>query len=403
MKLLWAYDHHFLDDRPNQHVYSRSHFPHTLWDRYLQHTDQLVVAGRQQPQQSGESEANLVRSDRPEIEFLFLPSLTNPANRFSGLKIARAKLEAAIRECDGVIARVPSENGYLAADIAQKLNKPWLAEVVGCAWDCHWNYGSILGKCVAPFSLRKMKATVARSPFALYVTERFLQERYPTFGITAGVSNVVLPDLDSQILDKRIQRIAANKPPFTIGLIGYIGSKIKGVHVALRALKERRADLPEFHFEIVGGGDASPWVALAAEYGLADRVTFKGLVKSGQPIFDWLEAVDLYIQPSFQEGLPRATVEALSRACPALGSTAGGMDELLPQDCLHQPGDHRILGQQFVKFINDHAWQTNAAKTNFENAKRYQKEILDQKRADLFGKFAAATRKSAQTTIEQQR
>ena len=36
-------------------------------------------------------------------------------------------------------------------------------------------------------------------------------------------------------------------------------------------------------------------------------------------IFQLLDDIDLYIQPSLQEGLPRSVVEAMSRACPIIG------------------------------------------------------------------------------------
>ena len=38
---------------------------------------------------------------------------------------------------------------------------------------------------------------------------------------------------------------------------------------------------------------------------------------------------DIYIQPSLQEGLPRAVVEAMSTALPCIGFNTGGIPELL--------------------------------------------------------------------------
>ena len=51
-------------------------------------------------------------------------------------------------------------------------------------------------------------------------------------------------------------------------------------------------------------------------------------------MFEWLDDMDLYIQPSLQEGLPRAVVEAMSRGLPALGAHTGGIPELLGEDCI---------------------------------------------------------------------
>ena len=49
-------------------------------------------------------------------------------------------------------------------------------------------------------------------------------------------------------------------------------------------------------------------------------------------VFKWLETIDLYVQPSRQEGLPRALIEAMSRGVPAFGARTGGIPELLDED-----------------------------------------------------------------------
>jgi glycosyltransferase involved in cell wall biosynthesis len=109
-------------------------------------------------------------------------------------------------------------------------------------------------------------------------------------------------------------------------------------------------------------------------------------------VLEWLDDVDLYLQPSFQEGLPRALVEALSRACPALGSTAGGIPELLPPECLHEPGDARRLAELVAAAVGDADWLAQQAAASFETAKRYRRPALERVRADFWEAFAAHAR-----------
>jgi glycosyltransferase involved in cell wall biosynthesis len=97
--------------------------------------------------------------------------------------------------------------------------------------------------------------------------------------------------------------------------------------------------------------------------------------------------LDLYIQPSYQEGLPRGTLEAMSRGCPALSSTAGGLPELLEPDSLHKPGDAERLGALLVHAASDRAWQLAQAERNFEVARRYSKPELDRVRSEFWGEF----------------
>jgi len=65
--------------------------------------------------------------------------------------------------------------------------------------------------------------------------------------------------------------------------------------------------------------------------------------QGGSEVAKWLDQLDVYLQPSYQEGLPRATIEALNRGLLVIGSTAGGIPELLPAERMHTPGDAESL------------------------------------------------------------
>jgi glycosyltransferase involved in cell wall biosynthesis len=138
----------------------------------------------------------------------------------------------------------------------------------------------------------------------------------------------------------------------------------------------------------LGPGDPRLWQAKASRLGLASRIEFCGVVPSGVEVLSWLDTVDIYLQPSFQEGLPRALIEAMSRGCPAIGSTAGGIPELLSADCLHRPGDADGLGRLIVAGITDRAWQRAQATRNFAVAQDYAKDRLDAQRGAFWAAFA---------------
>ena len=84
-----------------------------------------------------------------------------------------------LSDIDLVIARVPSIISYRVAKLAMKLKKPVFSVVMGCAWDAYWNH-SFKGKLIAPYMYFSLKKLVRKSNFVLYVTKRFLQNRYPT-------------------------------------------------------------------------------------------------------------------------------------------------------------------------------------------------------------------------------
>ena len=282
---------------------------------------------------------------------------------------------------------MPSEIGQLAVRIAKKLGKPYAIEVVTCTWDALWHRGGIQGKLYAPVSRFTMRAAVRDAPFVLYVTREFLQRRYPTRGRAVACSDVELAPLDPTVLERRLETVTAGRAPLVIGTIAVLTVRFKGIQTALEALGAVRDRVPPLQLQVVGAGDPRPWQELAARHGVADRVSFAGVLPTDE-IGAWLDRVDLYIQPSFQEGLPRGLIEAMSRGCPALGSTAGGIPELLDASCLHPPGDARRLGELIVAAASDTSWREAQARRNFEAARAYTAPVLDEVRSRFWAEFA---------------
>lgn len=88
------------------------------------------------------------------------------------------------------------------------------------------------------------------------------------------------------------------------------------------------------------------------------------------------------------EGVPRATIEAMTRACPAIGSTAGGIPELLSKGVLHKPGDAKKLASLLQSMINDPTSQIMYANENFQKSLNYVSDVLIPRRTNFWKKYA---------------
>jgi len=374
MKAMFAYEHKFCRDESGKY-YSPGHFPYRLWQRYLEVFDELVVVGRVRKMLPWEKIESMDLSNGPKVSFVEVPSISNPWSMLFAHREAERKIREALVDCDALIVRT-SAIGLLASRIAEKLHKPWAVEVVGCAFDAMWHHGSLQGKLYAPFAAYEIRKMIHKAPYALYVTQKFLQNRYPCQGHAVGCSDVQLGKMDQEILEKRLRKIDQAKPVFKIGLIGSLVHSHKGIETALKALGMIRDRMPAFEFNILGGGDPQRWREAAKYYGVDSQTVFCGILTSGAAVNSWLDEVDLYIQPSLVEGLPRALVEAMSRGCPALGSNVGGIPELLDTECLHKPGDAGALARNLETAINDKPWQASQAAINFHKATAFESEAL---------------------------
>lgn len=393
MKAVFAHDHVF--DRQSGDTYASEKLPYTLWrQRYLPIFETIDVVAR-----SKRAEAATAGKKRPAVgagvNIWPVPSISSPLARLRHSARVRSVLWDRIDRADCVIARLPSEIGLAAVTVARQQGKPTAIEMVGCAWDALWNYGTWQGRAYAPFAYRRNRAAVANASHVIYVSEHFLQERYPTSGFSAGVSDVMISEPEPETLARRLAKECSREEHVTIGLIGSL-LPYKGIGTLLRAaafLKRRR--VPSFRLRFLGGGAHAPWRALAAKLGIGPLCDFCGVLPPGPDVWKWLDDIDIYVQPSYVEGLPRATVEAMSQACPVIASTAGGLPELVQPGSLHKPRDSRRLAKLVERMMLDTNWRKECCRFSHSKAREYSPEILEMRRAVFWDDFTQHVQRQA--------
>jgi glycosyltransferase involved in cell wall biosynthesis len=397
MSVLFCHDHRFIVGADGA-LYSRGQFSGAIVARYERIFRELFIAARtlSVDEPADPTRYNLVADD--VSRFVALPNLSSPRALLFGNPDAKRMLERAVERADAVIVRLPSEIGLLAADIADALGKPMIVEVVGCARDGLVSHGRPEARLYAPIAQRRMRRVVARSAWTLYVTSRFLQSRYPSSGDSVCASNVQLPPHDEAVLARRLDKVARDGGPLVFGMVAALFHREKRVDVAIRALASAvRAGL-DAELHVAGPGDTSDLAHLAADLGIESRVRFVGFIPHGDPLFSYLDGLDAYVQTSFQEGLPRGLIEAMSRALPAVGSDIGGTDELLADQWLHRPGDSATLARQMAAFA-DPALRAGLAAELFARAADFTPEVLDARRAAFWRRFCAANGIEARNTV----
>lgn len=295
-------------------------------------------------------------------------------------------LENEVFAADCVIIRLPSFLGYQACHYVRKYKKPYMIELVGCPWDS-LNCLGIKGRSLAPFCYLLTRKYVKEAPFVLYVTSKFLQKRYPTQGRSLACSDVVIDSLTEITLNRRIERIHSSRPSRIIGTIGAIDVQYKGQQRVIEALALlQNCGNENFIYQLVGNGDTRYLSQIAKECGVLDRVQFIGGLPH-EAINEWLDSIDIYIQPSMVEGLPRALIEAQSRALPCFGTSVGGIPELLNNNCLfkNKGSVDRMIASYLLNLTTE--TEDELARQNFYKSSKYQRELLEPMRESFYGEF----------------
>jgi glycosyltransferase involved in cell wall biosynthesis len=121
-------------------------------------------------------------------------------------------------------------------------------------------------------------------------------------------------------------------------------------------------DLP-WQAELAGDGDVAVFRALAAQLGLADRITFPGWVGQGE-VSRKLAAADVFVLPSYNENLPMSVLEALAHGVPVITTPVGAIPEAVTDGCegyLVPPGNQEQLADRLARLIRDGELRRNMA------------------------------------------
>jgi glycosyltransferase involved in cell wall biosynthesis len=327
--------------------------------------------------------------DNGRVNFVLLSEYSSVINLFINYSLLKRKIENEIFKNDVIIARVPFQFAFIAIHVLKKLEKPFLIEVASNGFETYWANGSILGKISAFYFDWLMKKCMKRAPYVVYVAHQ-LQRRYPSNGHAEIMSNVIIPPIVSQ---KDIEISRFDEKVMKIGLIGSFSMKYKGQHILLKAISKLDSTIKQnIELYFVGSGNYEWLLNISKKFILDKNIKFIGELPHDK-IFDFLKKLSLYMQPSFQEGMPRAMLEAMSMGCPVLGSTIGGIPEILAPEYLHKPGDYKKLSQQIKQFYENRELLKNEALHNLELVKPFLKMNLDKKRALLFNKISTSINK----------
>lgn len=151
-------------------------------------------------------------------------------------------------------------------------------------------------------------------------------------------------------------------------VFGFIGSfyEYEGLELLVQAMSALKADCPDFHLLLVGGGQTEAKLkALVAQLDLAQRVTFTGRVNHAD-VMGYYSIIDLLVYPRLSMRLtdlvtPLKPLEAMAMGRPCLASDVGGHQELIvdkKDGLLFNAGDIDSLVSQLKQALTTNDFAT---------------------------------------------
>ena len=163
---------------------------------------------------------------------------------------------------------------------------------------------------------------------------------------------------------------------------GAVDVPYKGQEYVIRAIPILNQKGIWVEYRMIGGGSTEYLSQVARECGVSEQLRFLGRMPHENLLLE-LDETDIYIQPSLQEGLPRATVEAMSRGCPCIGACTGGLPELLPAKWIVRKKSPKAIAEAVMKMLADNEME-QASVTNFERASDFDSQRLAGIRSEYY-------------------
>ncbi len=374
------------DRTPDGAVWTGTVFTHHFWRRYLEVFDRVIVVARVREVQS--ATPSWERADGKDVSFAAVPHYLGPWQYLIRVRQVRRAAKNAIAPNDAVILRVASHIASPIARLLSMVGHPYGLEVVGDPYDV-FAPGAVKHP-MRPFFRwwfsKQLRRQCASACAVAYVTKDALQRRYPPTAATYSThySDVVLQDDAFATVPRRAN--SDNVPGrFSLLIVGSLAQLYKAPDILISAVGACIRDGLDLDLKIVGDGKHRAEVeAHVKTLGLSDRVNFLGQLPAGESVRDQLDKADLFVLPSRTEGLPRAMIEAMARALPCIGTTVGGIPELLTCEDMVPPGDTETLAQKIREVVIDQERMARMSARNLRKAKEYHEEHLRVRRREFY-------------------
>lgn len=387
MKVL-VVDNAHLYKTPDGKYYTPSIYSYEFFNRYLNTFDEVRFVGKTKYVNNiDKSKYLLVSGDRLEIyELPWYQGIKGMLKQIVELII---KYRNVSDGCNCCIFRVAQIESYFAYIFCNKVEKPYAVEVVNDPATF-----VDMPKVFRWINIHLMSYIVRKANGVSYVTQEYLQKKYPSTARIHGESDIYFENYYSSIelmtKDlKSIKKYKDTKKQFEIiHVSNAINNNIKGHKTFIEALKI----VSDAGYNISGccigdGQSVDEFKCYANKIGVGKKIEFIGRLHSKNEVINRLAKSDLLVLPTFMEGLPRTIIEAMAAGLPCLSTPVAGIPELLEKQYMFKPDDSKAFAKEIIHLIENPLELEEASRNNIEIAKRYTHEKLTERRNSFYCKL----------------
>jgi glycosyltransferase involved in cell wall biosynthesis len=223
---------------------------------------------------------------------------------------------------DLVFAPWAYPDGWAAVDLSHRAGLPAVIKI----------HGSDVLELAAYGGRRQRTIEALRRADGIVAVSHDLARKSIEFGAEPRRIHVLYDGIDSGLFHPgpRDQARKALGLDAAEPLILFIGNlvPVKGIENLIDACARLAADKVRFTCQLIGEGPLRAWLQRRIDRnGLSDRVRLLG-IKPHAALPDWFRAANVFVLPSYSEGVPCVLLEALACGTPFVASRVGGIPEI---------------------------------------------------------------------------
>lgn len=176
----------------------------------------------------------------------------------------------------------------------------------------------------------------------------------------------------------------------------------KNQEVLFRMLAKIKDEAENLRLLLCGRGELNEYLhGMADELGIADRISFLGYREDMAEIF---QASDIFLFPSFQEGLPRAMLEAMASGLPVICSEIRGNTDLMGDSwtlsadrkrklcpggvMLSQLQDADVWAEALEDMLSRKNCWKEMGEACIQRSQEFSLDTVEKKMREIYGRFA---------------
>lgn len=301
-------------------VYTKLSFPYSYWKDYLSYFDSINIVARSRNCDKLEPEMSLVTGEN--VKFSAVPYYIGPKDFIKKLPTLIYSCYKISRDNQVFLLRSGNVTNIMWLFIFL-FKKKYLREYPGNIYEgiIGLNKNTLKYKLIGLIShkLAKFQGKFSQANgFVSLYCQKIYRSSKPSYTFSSFNIQEISATKSNFEISNKIQIISLGRLEKEKGHINLIKAICNSTHK------------DNINLIIIGDGSQREDLLKEAHL-LGVNLTLTGSLTNRSSIFELLRNSDIFVLPSFTEGMPRALLEAMTIGLPCLGSNVGGIPEVLPE------------------------------------------------------------------------